>query len=164
MNNEKRNPRIDLIRDTAVLQLKLVADGFRDAMLIPISIVAAFVGFLRGGQDCDREFRRVIEDSGYLLVGVAALLALLVVGEVIPKVVGLRANTVIARLAAPPLGTEHPAGSMDIILSQVEAIVLEQYKKGKSASETRSAVRKAMRDGAEEPGDQPDGQSGDQPQ
>lgn len=140
MNNEKRNPRIDLIRDTAVLQLKLVADGFRDAMLIPISIVAAFVGFLRGGQDCDREFRRVIE-------------------------LGRRSERWINLFGhQPPLGTEHPAGSMDIILSQVEAIVLEQYKKGKSASETRSAVRKAMRDGAEEAGDQPDGQSEDQPQ
>ena len=140
MNKEKSNPRIDLIRDTAVLQLKLVADGFRDAMLIPISIVAAFIGILRGGQDCDREFRRVIE-------------------------LGRRSERWINLFGhQPPLGTEHPAGSMDIILSQVEAIVLEQYKKGKSASETRSAVRKAMRDGAEEPGDQPDGQSGDQPQ
>ena len=140
MNKEKSNPRFDLIRDTAVLQLKLVADGFRDAMLIPISIVAAFVGFLRGGQDCDREFRRVIE-------------------------LGRRSERWINLFGhQPPLGTEHPAGSMDIILSQVEAIVLEQYKKGKSASETRSAVRKAMRDGAEEAGDQPDGQSEDQPQ
>jgi hypothetical protein len=140
MNKEKSNPRFDLIRDTAVLQLKLVADGFRDAMLIPISIVAAFIGLLRGGQDCDREFRRVIE-------------------------LGRRSERWINLFGhQPPLGTEHPAGSMDIILSQVEAIVLEQYKKGKSASETRSAVRKAMRDGAEEPGDQPDGQSGDQPQ
>lgn len=140
MNKEKSNPRFDLIRDTAVLQLKLVADGFRDAMLIPISIVAAFVGFLRGGQDCDREFRRVIE-------------------------LGRRSERWINLFGhQPPLGTEHPAGSMDIILSQVEAIVLEQYKKGKSASETRSAVRKAMRDGAEEAGDQSDGESGDQPQ
>ena len=140
MNKEKSNPRIDLIHDTVVLQLKLVADGFRDAMLIPVSIVAAFIGFLRGGQDCDREFRRVIE-------------------------LGRRSERWINLFGhQPPLGTEHPAGSMDIILSQVEAIVLDQYKKGKSASETRSAVRKAMRDGAEEPGDQPDGQSGDQPQ
>jgi hypothetical protein len=140
MNKEKSNPRIDLIHDTVVLQLKLVADGFRDAMLIPVSIVAAFIGFLRGGQDCDREFRRVIE-------------------------LGRRSERWINLFGhQPPLGTEHPAGSMDIILSQVEAIVLEQYKKGKSDSETRSAVRKAMRDGAEEPGDQPDGQSEDQPQ
>ena len=140
MNKEKSKPRIDLIHDTVVLQLKLVADGFRDAMLIPVSIVAAFIGFLRGGQDCDREFRRVIE-------------------------MGRRSERWINLFGhQPPLGTEHPAGSMDIILSQVEAIVLDQYKKGKSASETRSAVRKAMRDGAEEPGDQPDGQSGDQPQ
>ena len=136
MNSEKRNPRIDLIRDATVFQLKLVADGFRDALLIPISIVAAFIGFLRGGQDCDREYLRVIE-------------------------LGRRSERWINLFGhQPPLGTEHPAGSMDVILSQVEAIVLEQYRKGKSASETRTAVRRAMREGVEEPGDQ----SGDPPQ
>ena len=44
-----------------------------------------------------------------------------------------------------PLGFRHPAGSMDKILNQVEAIVVDQYQKGKSAAETRQAVREAMR-------------------
>ena len=140
MNTEKRNPRIDLIRDTTVFQLKLVADGFRDALLIPVSIVAAFVGLLRGGQDCDREFLRVIE-------------------------LGRRSERWINLFGhQPPLGTEHPAGSMDVILGQVEAIVLEQYKKGRSASEARSAVRKAMKEGVEEPENQSGDRSGEKPQ
>jgi hypothetical protein len=33
---------------------------------------------------------------------------------------------------------------MDRILEQVETIVVEQYKKGKSAGEAREAVRKAI--------------------
>ena len=33
---------------------------------------------------------------------------------------------------------------MDRILEQVETIVVEQYKKGKSAAEAREAVRKAI--------------------
>jgi len=44
-----------------VLQAKLVVDGLRDAILIPVSILAALVGLLRGGEDCDREYRRVIK-------------------------------------------------------------------------------------------------------
>ena len=140
MNDSQQSPRIRLIRESATLQLKLVADGFRDALLIPVSLIATLIGLLRGGEDCDLEYRRVIK-----------------LGRRTERWINLFGHQ-------PPLGTEHPAGSMDIILSQVEAIVLDQYKKGKSASETRSAVRKAMRDGAEEPGDQPDGQSEDQPQ
>ena len=36
MNSINESPRIALIRETAILQLKLIADGFRDAVLIPI--------------------------------------------------------------------------------------------------------------------------------
>ena len=61
MATENRNPRIDLIRETAILQVKLLIDGIRDAILIPVSLVAAMIGVLRGGPDCDREFRRVLE-------------------------------------------------------------------------------------------------------
>ena len=39
-NNEPRYSRIELMREVAVLQLKLVADGIRDAVLIPVSLLA----------------------------------------------------------------------------------------------------------------------------
>lgn len=121
MKNEPRNPRIELFRDASVLQLKLLADGFRDAMLIPISIVAAIVGLVRGGENCDEEFRRVIK-------------------------LGRRSERWINLFGQQqPLGVEHPAGSMDIILSQVESVVMDQYRKGKSTAEARAAVRKAMK-------------------
>jgi hypothetical protein len=120
MNIETKNPRTELVRETAILQLKLLADGLRDAILIPISLVAAIIGLLRGGDDCDREYRRVIK-------------------------LGRRSERWINLFGhQQPLGRSHPAGSMDKILDQVEAVVTEQYQKGRSASETRAAVRKAM--------------------
>ncbi len=61
MGTANRNPRIELIRDAAVLQMKLLVDGLRDAVLIPVSLVAALIGVLRGGEDCGREFRGVIK-------------------------------------------------------------------------------------------------------
>ncbi len=128
MDTENRNPRIALFREAAILQLKLLADGMRDALLIPISIMAAVVGLLRGGDDCDREYRRVIK-------------------------LGRRSERWINLFGhQPPLGIEHPAGSMDKILSQVEAVVIDQYRKGKSGAETREAVRDALkkRPGGEE--------------
>jgi len=121
MNSTNQSPRITLIRETAILQLKLIADGFRDAILIPISLLAALVGLLRGGEDCDREYRRLIK-------------------------LGRRSERWINLFGhQQPLGLSHPAGSMDKILNQVESIVMDQYKKGRSTTETREAVRKAMK-------------------
>lgn len=121
MSKPDYSPRIQLSRDAAVFQLKLIADGFRDALLIPISLVAALIGLLRGGEDCDQEFRRVIK-------------------------LGRRSERWIDLFGQQrPLGFDNPVGSMDRILDQVEAVVMEQRKKGMSVEETRAAVRKALK-------------------
>jgi hypothetical protein len=107
-----RNHRTDLVRDAAVLQLKLLVDGLRDALLIPISLVAALLGLLRGGPDCDREFRRVIK-------------------------LGRRSERWINLFGHhQPLGRSQPGGSMDSIIEQVESTVLEQYRQGRKAGDT----------------------------
>lgn len=120
MNDAPESPRARLFREAAVLQLKLVADGFRDALLIPVSLIAALVGLVRGGDDCEAEFRRVID-----------------LGRQSERWINLFGHE-------RPLDLAHPAGSMDRILEQVETIVVEQYKKGKSAAEAREAVRKVI--------------------
>lgn len=121
MSNPDYSPRMQLARDAAVLQLKLVADGFRDALLIPISLIAALIGLLRGGKDCDAEFRRVIK-------------------------LGRRTERWIDLFGQQrPLGINNPVGSMDRILDQVESVVIEQRRKGSTADEIKAAVRKAMR-------------------
>jgi len=132
MNEPEQNPRIRLVRESATLQLKLIADGFRDALLIPVSLIATIVGLLRGGEDCDLEFRRVIK-----------------LGRRSERWINLFGNQ-------QPLDMRHPAGSMDRILEQVESIVVEQYKKGKSASDARDAVRKVIEEETgEDPGPDP---------
>jgi len=121
MNSTNDSPRITLLRETAILQLKLIADGFRDAVLIPISLLAALIGLLRGGEDCEREYRRVIK-------------------------LGRRSERWINLFEHQrPLSGSHPAGSMDKILNQVESVVMDQYKKGRSTAETRAAVRQALK-------------------
>lgn len=127
MTNKSQSPRFELIRETTVLQLKLLADGFRDAALIPISLFAALIGLLRGGEDCDRYYRQVLK-----------------MGRRTERWINLFGHQ-------KPLGMEHPAGSMDKILAQVESVVIEQYKSGKTANEVRDAVRKSLKkkDGAQ---------------
>lgn len=120
MTAETPSPRLQLIRDVTVLQIKLVADGFRDALLIPVSILAAVVGVLRGGEDADREFRHVLN-------------------------LGRRSEhwiNLFGRKA--PFWRSGPAGSLDRLLDRVETTVREQYRKGKSTDEARAAIEAAL--------------------
>lgn len=130
MTDTNDSPRIKLMRDAAVLQIKLVADGIRDAILIPLSLIAALIGLVEGGSNCDEKFRRVVK-------------------------MGRRSERWINLFGQqPPLGMSHPAGSMDTILSQVESVVVDQLKKGRSATETRAAVREALKDTEQNPSDE----------
>jgi hypothetical protein len=124
MDSEIPNPRLELIRSTAVLQIKLLIDGIRDAILIPVSLVAALIGVFRGGEDCDREFRRVIK-------------------------VGRRSERWINLFGHHrPLGNE-PVGSMDSILDQVETAVMEKYQKNRKPSDAGSGKDGAPGTGSE---------------
>jgi len=120
LKNESRSSRVELIRESAVLQLKLLADGLRDAALIPVSLLATLVGLVRGGDEPDREYRKVIK-------------------------LGRRSERWINLFGHQrPLGKSHPAGSLDTILGQVEEVVIEQYKKGRTTAEARAAIREAL--------------------
>lgn len=65
MEKSKRKPepstRGTLIRNAIVFQLKLMADGFRDLVLLPVSLIATVVGLLRGGDEPERELEQVID-------------------------------------------------------------------------------------------------------
>ena len=133
MTDPSPGPRARLIRESAVLQLKLVADGFRDALLIPVSLIATLLGLLRGGEDCDTEFNRVIE-------------------------LGRRSERWINLFGQqkPLGGSDSTGGQMDRIINQVESVLAEQYRKGKSSAEARRAVRDAMDARADDAGPEAD--------
>jgi hypothetical protein len=52
--------RLDLIWEAGLFQVKLLADGLRDLLLVPVSIVATLIGLVSGGDEPDRHFRQVI--------------------------------------------------------------------------------------------------------
>ena len=128
MDAKGRSPRIELLRDAAVLQIKLLVDGLRDAVLVPISLLAALIGVLRGGADCDREFRRVIK-------------------------LGRRSERWINLFGHQrPLAGQHGGSSMDSILDQVESAVKTQYRR----SRTEEGEPREEQAGRQSPND-PDG-------
>jgi hypothetical protein len=121
-------PRSALAREAAVLQLKLLADGFRDAALIPISLIAALIGLLRGGEDADREFREVLR-------------------------LGRRTERWINLFGYHrPYSRTHPAGSLDRLVDTVEDVLKEQYEKGRATREARDAIENALEKFNDSPG------------
>jgi hypothetical protein len=120
MNDKSDNPKTQLIRESATLQLKLLADGGRDALLIPLSIIATLVGLARGGDEPDREFRRIMK-------------------------LGRRSERWINLFGhQQPLNRSHPAGSLDTLLHRVESVVVEQYSKARTAEEAKQAISDAL--------------------
>ena len=61
MSDTDESKRGTLVRNAVVFQLKLMADGLRDLVLLPVSLVATVIGLLRGGDEPEREFLQVIE-------------------------------------------------------------------------------------------------------
>ena len=61
MGDTDTSKRGTLIRNSFVFQLKLMADGLRDLVLLPVSLVATIIGLLKGGDEPEREFHQVIE-------------------------------------------------------------------------------------------------------
>ncbi len=52
--------RLRLVLDVFVFQFKLAADGLRDVLLSPLSIIAAVMGLVAGGDDPYRYFRDLL--------------------------------------------------------------------------------------------------------
>jgi hypothetical protein len=61
MGETKTSKRGELVRNSVVFQVKLMADGFRDLVLLPVSLIATLIGLLRGGDEPEREFLQVIQ-------------------------------------------------------------------------------------------------------
>ena len=116
-----------MIRDMAVLQVKLVVDGLRDFMLVPASLVAGIVSLMSGdGGKPGPQFYR--------------LLAL-----------GKRSERWINLFGAIENAPEELAGpdtsddvSFDDLVARLEGYVVDEYKRGGVTSEAKRRIDKAI--------------------
>jgi len=126
-NNESHPPLWTLIRDIAILQVKLVVDGLRDLILVPASLIAGIVSLSKTKDGAPgTEF--------YTLVGV---------GKQSERWINLFG----AYKNAPPEVTEqNHFGDADIddIVSRVESFVVDEYKRGGVTAQARDRMNKAM--------------------
>lgn len=121
------NPRFTLIRDIAVLQAKLIVDGFRDLVLVPASLVAGIVSLLssENGRPGSHFYH------------------LLTVGKQSEQWIDLFGAL---RNAPPDIQgvPTFPDANMDDLVGRLEAYVVEEHKRGGITSQAKEQLDRAL--------------------
>ena len=120
MSDADTSKRSELIRNTVVFQLKLVADGFRDLVLLPVSLVAAVIGLLRGGDEPEREFNQVID-----------------IGRQSEQWINLFGNHDHSEDA-------NPAASIDVLFTKVEETLKQHYLATGTSKTAQAEIDEAL--------------------
>jgi hypothetical protein len=116
-----------LIRDTAVLQVKLVVDGLRDFLLVPASLIAAIVSLstAKDGRPGPQFYQ------------------LLAIGKQSERSINLFG----AYDHAPDDITHHDRlGDMNIdeLVGRVESFVVDEFKRGGMTAQAKEQIDKAL--------------------
>ena len=120
MSEKSPSKRVTLVRNTVVFQLKLMADGFRDLLLLPVSLIATLVGLVRGGDEPDREFNQVIQ-------------------------VGRQSEQWINLFGTHDLPeSPNPAASIDALFNTVEDKLKQQYLAAGTSARARAEIDEAL--------------------
>ena len=104
--------RWTLVRDIAVLQVKLVVDGLRDFILVPVSLIAGVMSLFKSGDVSDSEFYNLLR-----------------IGKKSERWINLFGAA--ERAPAPADERDHfPEEDIDALVGRVESFVVDEYKKG----------------------------------
>lgn len=125
--NTKAVPdRWTLIRDVAVLQVKLVLDGFRDVILVPVSIIMGITSLVKGGDRPGPQFYDLMH-----------------LGKQSEQWINLFGAAEHAESAA---AEKDPFAGKDIdtVVKRVEAFVVDEYKKGGLTAQAKEGLDKVL--------------------
>ena len=118
--------RWTLIRDVAVFQVKLLFDGFRDLLLLPVSLIAGIVSLVRGGVRPGPEFYDLLR-----------------VGHRSERWINLFGAA--SRVHGPAADDDKfPIEDVDKIVSRVEAFVVDEYRKGGVTAQAKDRLDSAL--------------------
>ena len=123
------NQRLDrwtLIRDIAVLQGKLIIDGLRDFILVPLSIAAGIFSLLKSGDGPGTQFYDLLR-----------------AGRRSERWINLFGA---AERAHGPAGDEEifPVVDVDEIITRLESFIVEEYKGGGVTYQAKNRLDKAL--------------------
>ena len=120
-------PLWTLIRDIAVLQVKLIVDGLRDLILVPASLIAGIVSLSK-----TKDGKPGTEFYALVSAGKQSEHWINLFGAI--------------RNAPPEVVDEYNFGKADIdeIVSRVESFVVDEYKRGGVTAQAKERINKAM--------------------
>ena len=126
LDGKAETDRRTLIRDVAVLQVKLIADGLRDFILVPISLIAGVISLFRDGDPAGNAFYR-----------------LLLIGRRSERWINLFGAA--DRIPAPsPDERPFPAEDIDSLVGRIEAFVVDEYRKGGVTRQAKDRLDRAI--------------------
>jgi len=114
--------RWTLMRDVAVFQLKLVLDGLRDALLLPVSLLVALLDVLGVGPRAGRQFYGLLEW-----------------GRRTEYWINLFGATDHVRAL-----TSSPRPGVDALVDRLERLAVQEYERGGITASTKDAVDRAL--------------------
>ena len=119
--------RWNLIRDIAILQVKLVVDGLRDFVLVPISLVAGLISLFRAGDPAGNEFYNLLRigkrsERWINLFGAA---------ERVPE--------------RPDEGVRFPDADIDVLVGKIESFVVDEYREGRATRQAKDQLEQLLR-------------------
>jgi len=118
--------RWTLIRDVAVFQVKLLFDGFRDLLLLPISLIAGFASLIKGGRTPSSDFYDLLR------VGRRSELWINLFGAA-------------SHMHGPPSDEDRfPVEDVDEMVSRVESYVVDEYRRGGVTAQAKERLDKAL--------------------
>jgi len=126
-NESADSPRWTLLRDLAVLQVKLIVDGFRDLLLLPASIIAAIVSLSRS-------------ENG---VPGPEFYKLLIAGKQSEQFINLF-GAIRNAPAGIDVGDVRGGAEIDDIVSRVESFVVDEYKRGGVTAQAKTRIDEAL--------------------
>ena len=119
--------RTTLIRDVAMLQVKLIVDGFRDLVLVPVSLVAGVISLMSGkGSEPGPHF--------YRLLGVGKQ------SEQWINLFGALKNAPADMEVVDPF----PDADMDDIVGRIESFVVDEERRGGMTAQARERLERVL--------------------
>lgn len=118
--------RWTLIRDIFVLQLKLVVDGLRDFILVPVSLIIGIASLVKGGDSPGSQFYELLRtgrrsERWINLFGAAE------------------------RVYGPSIEEDRfPTEDIDEMVSRVESFVVDEYSKGGVTQQAKNQLDRAL--------------------
>lgn len=129
MESEEHNDAPDrwtLIRDLMVFQLKLLVDGLRDLLLVPLSIGAGIVSLLKSGSQPGSEFYDLLR-----------------VGRRSERWINLF-GAIHQVPDAPEQNDPFPTEDIDKLVDKVESFVITEYRKGGVTTQAKDRLDRAI--------------------